>query len=187
MKDSQGPLKALVVASVINGVGDVILFLYLSYGIDGATWATMVSRVVAGLMMIEALKDKGYNGYIIVVPSPTKLFQIFKLTSPVFIMMMSKVKFCSLLMYIATSIGTQTIVEHQVGPCPSILHVCSRGEQLSQTAQAFMPELIYGAKRSLSKVRMLLKSLVIIGASSGLILGAAGTIVPWLFSYIFFT
>ncbi|KAL7589889.1 hypothetical protein Lser_V15G40184 [Lactuca serriola] len=74
----------------------------------------MVSQVVAGLMMIEALKDKGYNGYIIVVRSPTELFQIFKLTSPVFIMMMSKVKFCSLLMYIATSMGTQTVVEYQV-------------------------------------------------------------------------
>ena len=45
MKDSWGPLKALVVASVINGVGDVILCLYLSYGIAGAAWATMVSQV----------------------------------------------------------------------------------------------------------------------------------------------
>ena len=45
MKDSWGPLKALAVASVINGIGDVVLCLYLGYGIAGAAWATMVSQV----------------------------------------------------------------------------------------------------------------------------------------------
>lgn len=43
MKDSWGPMKALAVASVINGVGDVVLCLFLGYGIAGAVWATMVS------------------------------------------------------------------------------------------------------------------------------------------------
>lgn len=184
MKDSWGPLKALAVASVINGVGDVILCLYLGYGIAGAAWATMVSQVVAGFMMIEALKDKGYNGYAIAVPSPTELLQIFKLAAPVFIMMMSKVAFYSLLVYFATSMGTQTVAAHQVLVQVYCMFAVG-GEPLSQTAQSFMPELIYGAKRSLSKARMLLKSLVIIGASCGLILGAAGTIVPWLFPQIF--
>ncbi|CAI9275646.1 unnamed protein product [Lactuca saligna] len=184
MKDSWGPLKALAVASVINGVGDVILCLYLGYGIAGAAWATMVSQVVAGFMMIEALKDKGYNGYAIAVPSPTELLQIFKLAAPVFIMMMSKVAFYSLLVYFATSMGTQTVAAHQVLVQVYCMFAVG-GEPLSQTAQSFMPELIYGAKRSLSKARMLLKSLVIIGSSCGLILGAAGTIVPWLFPQIF--
>ncbi|KAI3698806.1 hypothetical protein L2E82_42643 [Cichorium intybus] len=184
MKDSWGPLKALAVASVINGLGDVILCLFLGYGIAGAAWATMVSQVVAGFMMIEALKDKGYNGYAIAVPSPSELLQIFKLAAPVFIMMMSKVAFYSLLVYFATSMGTQTVAAHQVLVQVYCMFAVG-GEPLSQTAQSFMPELIYGAKRSLSKARMLLKSLVIIGASCGLILGAAGTIVPWLCPQIF--
>ncbi|KAI3717331.1 hypothetical protein L1987_68893 [Smallanthus sonchifolius] len=118
------------------------------YGIAGAAWATMVSQVVAGFMMIEALKDKGYNGYAIAVPSA---------------------KYSSLLL-------------HTMGCLKLFL---AGGEPLSQTAQSFMPELLYGAKRSLSKARMLLKSLVIIGTSCGLILGAAGTIVPWLFPKVF--
>ncbi|KAI3506329.1 hypothetical protein L1887_28686 [Cichorium endivia] len=79
--------------------------------------------------------------------SPSELFQIFKLAAPVFIMMISKVAFYSLLAYFATSMGTQTVAVHQA--------------------------------------RMLLKSLVIIGSSCGLILGAAGTIVPWLCPQIF--
>lgn len=45
MKDSMGPLKALVVASVINGVGDIVLCMFLGYGIAGAAWATAISQV----------------------------------------------------------------------------------------------------------------------------------------------
>ncbi|KAF5807150.1 putative polysaccharide biosynthesis protein [Helianthus annuus] len=47
MKDSWGPLKALVVASVINGICDVVLCSFFGYGIAGAAWATMASQVVA--------------------------------------------------------------------------------------------------------------------------------------------
>lgn len=45
MKDSWGPVKALAVASAINGVGDIVLCRYLGFGIAGAAWATMVSQV----------------------------------------------------------------------------------------------------------------------------------------------
>lgn len=45
MKDSWGPLKALAVATVINGTGDIVLCRVFNYGIAGAAWATMVSQV----------------------------------------------------------------------------------------------------------------------------------------------
>lgn len=47
MKDSWGPLKALTVASAVNGIGDIVLCSVLGYGIAGAAWATMVSQVPA--------------------------------------------------------------------------------------------------------------------------------------------
>ncbi|KAL0356663.1 UNVERIFIED_CONTAM: protein DETOXIFICATION 46, chloroplastic [Sesamum calycinum] len=184
MKDSWGPLKALAVASAINGIGDIVLCRFLGYGIAGAAWATMVSQVVAAYMMIEALNSKGYNGFAISVPSPNELLQIFLLAAPVFVTMMSKVAFYSLLVYFATSMGTKTIAAHQV--MIQVYCMCTVwGEPLSQTAQSFMPELIYGTNRNLSKARTMLKSLVIIGALSGLILGFIGTSVPWLFPKIF--
>ncbi|PPD99099.1 hypothetical protein GOBAR_DD03828 [Gossypium barbadense] len=124
MKDSWGPLKALAVASAVNGIGDIVLCSFLGYGIAGAAWATMVSQVVAGYMMITSLNKKGYNAYTISIPSLDDLQTISGLAAPVFIMMMAK-------------------------------------------------------------ARTLLKSLVIIGASLGLILGIVGTSVPWLFPNIF--
>ncbi|BBH09337.1 Enhanced disease susceptibility 5 [Prunus dulcis] len=169
MKDSWGPLKALAVASVINGIGDVVLCSFLGYGIAGAAWATMVSQVVAGYMMIEALNKKGYNAYAISVPSPEEFLTI---------------AFFSLVVYFATSMGTNITAAHQV--MIQTLFICTVwGEPLSQTAQSFMPELIYGANRSLPKARMLLKSLVIVGAIIGSVLGIGGTCVPWLFPNIF--
>jgi Na+-driven multidrug efflux pump len=45
MKDSVGPLKALVVASAVNGLGHVVLCNMLRFGITGAAWSTMASQV----------------------------------------------------------------------------------------------------------------------------------------------
>ncbi|KAH0723890.1 hypothetical protein KY290_005433 [Solanum tuberosum] len=184
MKDSWGPLKALAVATVINGIGDIVLCRVFSYGIAGAAWATMVSQVVAAYMMIEALNSKGYKGFAISIPSTDELLQIFTIAGPVFLTMMSKVAFYSLLVYFATSMGTQTIAAHQV--MVQLFMICAVwGEPLSQTAQSFMPELLYGANRNLSKARMLLKSLVIVGASSGTILASVAASIPWLFPKVF--
>ncbi|CAA7028298.1 unnamed protein product [Microthlaspi erraticum] len=184
MKDSWGPLKALAVASAINGVGDVILCTFLGYGIAGAAWATMVSQVVAAYMMMDALNKKGYSAFSLCVPSPSELLTIFGLAAPVFITMMSKVLFYTLLVYFATSMGTSVIAAHQV--MLQTFTMCTVwGEPLSQTAQSFMPELLFGINRNLPKARMLLKSLVIIGATLGIVVGSIGTAVPWLFPGIF--
>ncbi|XP_016494474.1 protein DETOXIFICATION 46, chloroplastic isoform X1 [Nicotiana tabacum] len=184
MKDSWGPLKALAIATVINGTGDIVLCRFFSYGIAGAAWATTVSQVVAAYMMIQALNDKGYKGCAISIPSPDELLQIFMIAGPVFLTMMSKVAFYSLLVYFATSMGTQTIAAHQV--MVQLFMICAVwGEPLSQTAQSFMPELLYGVNRNLSKARMLLKSLVVVGTSFGLILASVAASVPWLFPKIF--
>ncbi|XP_062076880.1 protein DETOXIFICATION 46, chloroplastic-like [Humulus lupulus] len=184
MKDSWGPLKALAVASIINGIGDILLCRVFSYGIAGAAWATMVSQVVAGYMMVENLNKKGYNAYALSIPSPKELITILELAAPVFITMMAKVAFYSLLIYFATSMGTISMAAHQV--MIQTFCMCTVwGEPLSQTAQSFMPELIYGVRRNLEKARMLLKSLVIVGAVLGLVLGSIGTAIPWLFPNIF--
>ncbi|KAK8364386.1 hypothetical protein V6Z12_A03G227000 [Gossypium hirsutum] len=197
MKDSWGPLKALAVSSAINGIGDVALCMFLGYGIAGAAWATMVSQVVAAYMMIDALNKKGYNAFAISIPTFEELLSVLAIAGPVFVTLTAKVIFYSVLVYFATSMGTHTVAAHQV--LLQTYAMCTVwGEPLSQTAQSFMPELIYGVNRSLPKVRdlnfnfpasavarMLLKSLVTIGATLGLVLGIIGTAVPRFFPNIF--
>ncbi|KAF5448891.1 hypothetical protein F2P56_029386 [Juglans regia] len=184
MKDSWGPLKGLMVTSTINIVGHVVLCSFLGYGIAGAAWATAVSQVIAGYMMIEALNKKGYNAFTISIPSSHELLSVLALAAPVFITKISKVAFYSLLTYFATAMGTHNMAAHQV--MIQTYCMCTVwGEPLSQTAQSFMPESIYGVHRNLGKARMLLKSLVIIGVTLGLLVGVVGTSVPWLFPKIF--
>ncbi|XP_038972318.1 protein DETOXIFICATION 46, chloroplastic isoform X2 [Phoenix dactylifera] len=186
MKDSWGPLKALAAASAINGFGDILLCFVFGFGIAGAAWATMLSQVVAAFMMMNTLNKTSFGAFSLSVPSPGELLQIFEIAAPVFITMTSKVAFYSLLTYFATSMGTMTIAAHQV--MINVFCMCTVwGEPLSQTAQSFMPELIHGVNRSLVKARMLLRSLIIIGAMTGLTLGVVGTSFPWLFPYLFTT
>ncbi|KAE9448281.1 hypothetical protein C3L33_19831, partial [Rhododendron williamsianum] len=139
---------------------------------------------IQSYMMIEALNNRGYNAFSIYAPSPSELKQIIILAAPVFLTISSKVAFYSLIIYFATSMGTVTVAAHQV--LIQLYSMCVVwGEPLSQTAQSFMPELMYGVNRSLAKARMLLKSLVIIGALLGLVLGTIGTSIPLLLPGIF--
>lgn len=61
MKDSLGPLKALAVASVVNGFGDILLCCVFNFGIAGAAWATMVSQVCPYLFINFLLTFKHMN------------------------------------------------------------------------------------------------------------------------------
>ncbi|CAI0437836.1 unnamed protein product [Linum tenue] len=184
MKDSWGPLKALAVSTLVNGVGDIVLCRYLGYGIAGAAWATMVSQVVAAFMMIDTLNKKGYNALAISVPTFDDLLRILGLAAPVFITMTSKVAFYSFIIYFATSMGTHVVAANQV--MSQVFGMCGVwGEPISQTAQSFMPELIYGSNRNLSKARSLLRSLVIIGAALGFTSAVIGASIPWFFPNLF--
>ncbi|XP_061957693.1 protein DETOXIFICATION 46, chloroplastic-like [Populus nigra] len=97
---------------------------------------------------------------------------------------MSQVAFYILMTYFTTATGTITVADHQV--MIQMYGMCVVwGEPFSQTAQSFMPELLYGTKRSSEKARMLLKSLVIIGAILGVLVASIGAFIPWLFPFIF--
>lgn len=134
--------------------------------------------------MVDALNKKGYNGFSILIPSLTELQDVFSIAAPVFITMISKVGFYALMIYFATSMGTISVAAHQV--LAQIFSMCSVwGEPLFQTAQSFMPELLFGIDRSIIKARALLRSLLIIGAVVGLVLGAVATSIPWLFPNFF--
>ncbi|KAL1324225.1 hypothetical protein HN51_034388 [Arachis hypogaea] len=184
MKDSWGPLKSLAAATVINGIGLVVLCRILGYGIAGAAWAAMISQVFSAYMMIQNLNKKGFDALALSIPSGKEFLNILGLAAPVFLTLMSKVAFYSLLIYNATSMGTHTMAAHQV--MVQIYMTCTVwGEPLSQTAQSFMPGLIYGVNRNLAKAWLLLRSLVSIGAILGLLLGIVGTSIPWLFPYLF--
>lgn len=184
MQDAWGPLKALVIASFLNLSGDILLCTCLGYGIAGAAWATMISQWVGGYFMLRSLSAKGYNPLALQIPSLKELSFILKLAAPVLLTIFSKVCFFSSVTYALTALGTVTLAAHQV--MVGLFMTCSvSAEPLSQTAQAFMPALIQGSRRNVKKAQMLLRSLLVIGAFSGMLLGALGICFPWFFPQIF--
>lgn len=184
MMDSKNPLKVLFIGSLFNLVGDVALCTFLGYGIAGAAWATIVAQYVAGILMAISLRDKGYSALNIQVPSFKDLADIAKLSGPLILTMISKVAFYTLITYLATSLGALTVAAHQVmvgiyGLC------CVWGEPLAQTAQSFMPPLLYGSHKNLKQARRLLKQLLYIGVVVGTVVGGLAIAIPWLCPRVF--
>lgn len=48
-------------------------------------------QVIAAFMMVDALNKKGYNGYLLSIPSFNDLKHIYSIAAPVFVTMISKV------------------------------------------------------------------------------------------------
>lgn len=184
MQDSWGPLKVLAVASFVNALGDILFCTCLNYGIAGAAWATMLSQYVGGYLMLRSLSMKGYNALSLCVPSFKELLYMLKLFGPVLLTMFSKMSFYVLVTYLSTSLGAVTLAAHQV--MIGLLTTCTvPGEPLAQTAQSFMPGLIQGSNQNLKKARMLLRSLLVIGAFFGVSFGILGICFPCFFPQVF--
>ncbi|XP_024542883.1 protein DETOXIFICATION 46, chloroplastic [Selaginella moellendorffii] len=184
MQDSWSPLKVLLVASLVNAFGDILLCTFLGYGIAGAAWATALSQYVAGILMLTSLKAKGYNPLAIVVPSFKDILQMIEIAAPVLMTMLSKICFYTTITYFATSLGPLTLGAHQVMiGIFTLFSVC--GEPLAQTAQSFMPELISGKTRNFEQARTLLKTLLYTGAILGFSLASIGVAVPFLVPQLF--
>ncbi|KAG0570576.1 hypothetical protein KC19_6G171800 [Ceratodon purpureus] len=184
MMDSKTPLKVLVIGSMFNLVGDIALCSFLGYGIAGAAWATIASQYVAGILMALSLSDKGYNALNIQAPTVKELVDIAKLTAPLLLSMISKVAFYTLVTYLATSLGAVTIAAHQV--MVGIYGLCAVwGEPLAQTAQSFMPPLMYGTQKNLKQARKLLNQLMTIGVIVGTLVGAVAISIPWICPQVF--
>jgi putative MATE family efflux protein len=184
MMDSKTPLKVLIVSSMFNLVGDVVLCSFMSYGIAGAAWATIASQYVGGILMMLSLNNKGYSAFNIQAPSLKELADIAKLTAPLLLSMISKVAFYTLVTFLATSLGATTIAAHQV--MVGIYGLCAVwGEPLAQTAQSFMPPLIYGSQKNLKQAQKLLEQLVIIGLVVGTIVGLLAISIPWVCPQVF--
>lgn len=184
MMDSKTPLKVLVIGSMFNLVGDIALCSFLGYGIAGAAWATIASQYVAGLLMTLSLNDKGYSALNIQAPSIKELIDIAKLTAPLLLSMISKVAFYTLVTFLATSLGAVTIAAHQV--MVGIYGLCAVwGEPLAQTAQSFMPPLMYGTQKNLKQARKLLNQLMTIGLVVGTLVGTVAISIPWICPQVF--
>ena len=60
MGDSRTPLVSLTISSVANIVLDVVFLAWLSMGIAGAAWATVLAQVLAALWNFRELRRKGF-------------------------------------------------------------------------------------------------------------------------------
>lgn len=185
LQDSWTPLLCLSLASAVNLVGDLVLCRVFNMGIAGAALATTVSQYAGCLLMVATIaKDKRLR-LGVSIPSTKELFHFMSLAGPIFLSLVAKVGFYTLVTYMATSLGTVSLATHQV--VIGIFAVCAVcAEPLSQTAQAFLPRLCVGAERNLKEARALIQTLgavaLLLGVFEALAAAVVATSMPGVFT-----
>lgn len=59
-KDTKTPMISVALAGALNFAGDLVLVKWLGKGIAGAAWATAMSQVLAGGLLLRVLKKRGF-------------------------------------------------------------------------------------------------------------------------------
>lgn len=185
LRDSWTPLICLSVASAINLGGDLVLCKGLGLGIAGAAWATAVSQYAACALMLMTIAREKRLELGISVPSPRELLHFVSLAGPIFLSLVAKVGFYTLVTYMATSLGTVPLATHQV--VIGIFAVCAVcAEPLSQTAQAFLPRLCVGANRDLPEAKALIQTLgavaLLLGVCEAMVAAFVSLVMPAVFT-----
>lgn len=59
-KDTKTPMASVALAGGINFLGDLLLVTWLKMGIAGAAWATALSQILSGGLLLRALQRRGF-------------------------------------------------------------------------------------------------------------------------------
>mmetsp|Transcript_17723 Transcript_17723/g.40174 ORF Transcript_17723/g.40174 Transcript_17723/m.40174 type:complete len:390 (+) Transcript_17723:1261-2430(+) len=155
--DMVTPVFAVIVAMVCNIIGDYMLCIKpFQFGLNGAAAATALATIMStAILVLRLRKDQKAlldgNAPLLTLPPLSDQWKLCKLAGPIFFVMVGKVTSYSMMTLKATSHGIISLASHTV-----LLRVffffTIFGDALSQTAQSYLPRLIYGSKNESSEV-----------------------------------
>jgi Na+-driven multidrug efflux pump len=162
-RDPITPLKAVLLGSFLNFIGDILLVIGFGYGIEGAAIATVISQfgcalyLLYGIMSSQSSKEtsssstiqqKLYNlSHRITFPSWKQLKSYLLFCYPIFFVLFAKSFLFSYSTYACSNAGEASIASHQI----SINLFCFFGyfgEAVSQMSQTFLPGLLKNRGKS---------------------------------------
>lgn len=155
-QDTKTPGLAVLVASLVNIIGDYILVAKMNWGIRGAAWATSMASILAnGILvrkvwqMMQRWKNK-QSGKVqdvpfLSLPNREVFVSLIKLAGPIFFVLIGKIMGYSSMTITAGSFGIAPLACHNV-----LMRVFfffgTFGDALSHSAQTFLPGLLYRKK-----------------------------------------
>ena len=120
-KDSKSPTLAVLIASVVNIIGDYWLVVRLGMGTAGAAWATVVCQYVAAACLLRTLYLKGLLSVrqLLRLPSVQDIKRFFAFGPFIFVVLMKLLTYNSAVS-VAVSLGPLATAAHQVTSRPLI-------------------------------------------------------------------
>jgi Na+-driven multidrug efflux pump len=154
-KDSVTPLKAVLVGSVINIVGDLLLVCVLGKGIAGAAWATTLSQIGSALYLLaasvsrsmtatdkeveEKVPSKQSMASLVQFPGFRDIIQYISFCGPLFFVLLMKAFSWSYTTYACSPAGPVSLAAHQI-----VLNMfcifAIFGDAVSQISQTYLPQ-----------------------------------------------
>eukprot|EP00573_Skeletonema_grethae_P012278 CAMPEP_0201696708 /NCGR_PEP_ID=MMETSP0578-20130828/8291_1 /ASSEMBLY_ACC=CAM_ASM_000663 /TAXON_ID=267565 /ORGANISM="Skeletonema grethea, Strain CCMP 1804" /LENGTH=586 /DNA_ID=CAMNT_0048182737 /DNA_START=111 /DNA_END=1871 /DNA_ORIENTATION=- len=155
-QDTKTPGLAVLVASLVNIIGDYILVAKMNWGIRGAAWATSMASILANGILVRKVWQKMQRWKykqsrkvqdvpFLSLPNREAFVSLIKLAGPIFFVLIGKIMGYSSMTITAGSFGIAPLACHNV-LMRVFFFFATCGDALSHSAQTFLPGLLYRKK-----------------------------------------
>ncbi|GFH54490.1 hypothetical protein CTEN210_10966 [Chaetoceros tenuissimus] len=150
--DTRTPALAVLVASIVNVVGDIFLVAKVGMGLRGAAIATAAAGAASSLVLIRESKrkvdkwqksDTKEKRPFVSLPDPKSFISLVKLAGPIFFVILGKLVCYSAMTLKASDFGMLSLTTHNI-MLRVFFFFCTFGDSFSLAAQSFLPKVLYG-------------------------------------------
>lgn len=149
--DTRTPALAVLVASIVNVVGDIFLVAKVGMGLRGAAIATAAAGAASSLVLIRESKrkvdkwqksDTIEKSPFVSLPDPKSFISLVKLAGPIFFVIVGKLVCYSAMTLKASDFGMLSLTTHNI-MLRVFFFFCTFGDSFSLAAQSFLPKVLY--------------------------------------------
>ncbi len=160
--DTKTPALAVIAASVINILGDVLLVAKFKMGLRGAAIATALAGVGSSFILLDKTRKKVGTWRdlamekaavtkrkmmtlpsFIALPDPKSFVSLVKLAGPIFFVLLGKIVCYSSMTLKATDFEMMSLATHNI-MLRVFFFFCTFGDGFSLAVQSFLPQVLYG-------------------------------------------
>ena len=157
--DTRTPALAVVAASIINVVGDILLVAKYKMGLAGAAIATAAAGVGSSFILLAKTKRKVSDWKattlqqtkdnkhslpsFISLPDPKSFVSLVKLAGPIFFVLLGKIICYSSMTLRASDFEMMSLATHNI-MLRVFFFFCTFGDGFSLASQSFLPQVLYG-------------------------------------------
>ena len=181
-KDAITPLKIVLMAAVLNIIGDAFFCAWpFNWGCAGAAAATSIATLVSSGFLLRALKTKQLLPRL-KIPTKKEMFGLLEFTGPLLAITLTRLIGFVSMQRRAMSLGLKNLAGFQLCINVTILFLLF-GEPLSQLSQTRLPALV--DRKDGDSIMANIKSIAVLTCSTAFLVGGLAYLVLTFGSSLF--